>query len=197
MKEIAESILNGLNDLDEVGWQACIRKCPTCIGRGTVHEIQDEQPGQEWCPSCGGDGEKLDTDKFRKMQIELIMNHLSWVECYLCGTRGPYAMSKESAIAARNTRVKGMMELKDLKPGDHFEIIYGFHRRMFYTIENHPKTKTITATRRTWLVSHAEVFVYAGVLEMEYRYIGRGKKRWWRPLCLFMWNRIPIYSKPY
>lgn len=76
LKEIAESILMGLQNLNKTGWQTVEQECSRCKGTGNVMEYQDGQIGQEWCPSCGGPGFEYDETKLMEMKIELIVNHL-------------------------------------------------------------------------------------------------------------------------
>ncbi len=72
LKEVAEKIISGLEELEVTGWANCEQECGTCNGKGTVPSFQDGMWGQDWCSECGGNRITHDDDKMQAMKMDLI-----------------------------------------------------------------------------------------------------------------------------
>lgn len=84
--------------------------------------------------------------------------------------------------------------MKELEVGDWILMKYGFNPKEFCVIER--CDEAVRLASRTWLVS-SSIWLrkYDPYLE-NYVYLGKGKYRWWRLLCIGFTDFILPYSRP-
>lgn len=80
-----------------------------------------------------------------------------------------------------------------LQAGDWIDLAFGSTSRLYYVLANNGGLVRIG--REEWLVRDADPYTHAELLEKGYRWMGRGKLRWWWKLLPWRQCFCPM-SKP-
>ncbi len=87
-----------------------------------------------------------------------------------------------------------MKPRNEIKPGDWFSFTYGFNEISFCVLA--VSDEGLLMCPATWMESSATHFRFDFLESQKAAYLGRGKKRWWRPLTLIFYSVVHPYSLP-